>query len=488
MNQKGSNMPDETSPIRPDEQPPSFADFAAPPEAPTPSPAPEPSPAPAVAPAPAATPPGPAYIPIYQPTPPPTAAFAPVPSPAAAPQPGPVHHDAAGGTIALAVVAALVMGAIAGVAGGFLGGRLSSGGLRTGPQTVTVIPSTTDEPVVAAAAAAVPSIVNIDISGSDVTAGQGGLPNSHPTVPLRASGSGVAFKQVSGGGTYIVTNNHVVDNATKITVSDTAGKSYPGTVVGRDADSDVAVVRISEDLPIIGLGDSSKLLVGQTVVAIGSPFGFEHSVTSGVVSALGRSLSNVGEGSTAGYPLVDVIQTDAAINPGNSGGALVDRGGKLVGINTAIYSGSSTIGEASNAGIGFAIPVNTVARVADELIAGGKVAHPLIGLTGSTVDAEVASTKKLPVQEGALVQSLTAGFGAQKAGVKVGDIVTAIDGSVVRTMDDLILGVRKHTVGSTAKLTIRRGSQTLTLDVTVGDKPEGLSAPSESSTTTTPSK
>jgi S1-C subfamily serine protease len=384
-------------------------------------------------------------------------------------------------------VAALIMGAIAGVAGGFLGGRLSSGGSGLGSQTVTVVPSKTDQPVVAAAAAAVPSVVNIDVSGGNISAGQNGLPNAHPSVPLQASGSGVAFKKIPGGGTYILTNNHVVEGASKITVTDTSGNSYAGHLVGRDPDSDIAVVRVSDNLPIIGLADSKQLIVGQVAVAIGSPFGFEHSVTSGVISALGRSLSNVGSGSVGSYPLVNVIQTDAAINPGNSGGALVDETGKLVGINTAIYSGSGTIaGEPSNAGIGFAIPVDTAAQVADQLIAGGKVAHPFIGLVGSTLTPDVATTKKLTVSQGALVQSLTPGFGAAKAGIKPGDVVTAVDGTAVRSMDDLILGVRKHSVGDIAKLTVRRGAQTMTFNVTVGDVPANLSTQSQSSTTTTP--
>ena len=467
-------MPDETPPIRPDEQPTPPMSFGAMPETPSPAHAPQPAPIPAPAPAPA---PEPTYAPIFVPAPQPGSQFSPSPAPT------PAQHGTAGGTIALAVAIAIVFGAIAGIAGGLLGAKLSSGNLGSRPQTITIVPSTTEEPVVAAAAAAVPSIVNIDISGGNVTAGTGGLPNSHPTIPLQASGSGVAFKRVSGGGTYILTNNHVVEGASRITVTDTSGSSYTGHLVGRDADSDIAVIRVADNLPIIGLADSAKLLVGETAVAIGSPFGFEHSVTSGVISALGRSLSNVGSGSSGGYPLVDVIQTDAAINPGNSGGALVDRTGKLVGINTAIYSGSSTAAEPSNAGIGFAIPVDTAARVADQLIAGGKVTHPFIGLVGSTVTPDVAATKKLTVQQGALVQSLTPGYGAQKAGVKAGDIVTAIDGVAVRTMDDLIVGVRKHAVGTTARLAIRRGTESLTLNVVVGDVPANLSTQSQATTT-----
>ena len=398
-----------------------------------------------------------------------------------APAPTPVQPQAAsakgvsGATVTLAVVAALVMGAIAGVAGGFLGGQMASGGsgLTAKSAKITVVPATTDEPVIAASVAAVPSVVNIDVSSGEATGGQSGLPDSHPGVPMKGNGSGVAFKKVGTSGTYILTNNHVVESATKITVADASGKTYKGTLVGRDPETDIAVVRIAENLPTIDVGDSTKLQVGQTVVAIGSPFGFEHSVTSGVVSALGRSLYNVGSGNDPGYSLADVIQTDAAINPGNSGGALVDRAGKLIGINTAIYSDTG-----QNGGIGFAIPVTTAARVADELIAGGKVGHPFIGLIGSTIDADVAAAKKLAVTQGALVESLSKGDGAVKAGVKVDDIVIAVDGADIRSMDDLVIAVRRHKIGETAKLTVRRGDQTLDIDVVVGDKPADFKTPS----------
>ncbi len=439
---------------------------------------------PAPAPEPAATEPTPpaqyAAAPSYMPpTPPEPAPYQPTPPPS--PQP-PVSHSG-NSTIVLAVIAALFMGLIAGVAGGFLGGKLvqgNSGGVAVKSQKVTVVPSTTEEPAVAAAAAAVPSVVNIDVSSGTASAGENGLPNSHPTVPVQGNGSGVAFKRVASGGTYILTNNHVVADAATLSVADATGKKHKGTLVGRDPDTDIAVVRIDADLPLIEVGDSSALLVGQSVIAIGSPFGFEHSVTSGVVSALERSLSNGSDGSTVGYTLSDIIQTDAAINPGNSGGALVDRAGKLVGINTAIYSDTG-----QNGGIGFAIPVKTAARVADELIAGGKVGHPFIGLIGSDVDAQKAAEKKLAVDQGAYVESLTEGAPAEKAGVEVGDVVTAADGKDVRTMNDLIVAVRRHEIGEKVKLTIRRGEQTLTIEVPVGDKPADFKMPSTETTETT---
>ena len=287
---------------------------------------------------------------------------------------------------------------------------------------------------------------------------------------MSGQGSGVAFKAADGG-TYILTNNHVVENASTITVRSTAGKSWPATIVGRDPDNDIAVVKISEALPLIALGDSSNLVVGQTVVAIGSPFGLEHSVTSGVISAMGRSLPDFAEENAGVYPLIDVIQTDAAINPGNSGGALVDRSGRLVGINTAIYSDSGSSG-----GIGFAVPVNKAVDVAEQLITNGTVTHPFIGIIGVTVDSETAATNKLTVQEGALVKEIAPDSGSAKAGVKVNDVVVAVDGQDVRSMDDLILLVRRHKAGDTIKLKVIRDGKPVELTVTVGDRPAGYSS------------
>jgi S1-C subfamily serine protease len=386
--------------------------------------------------------------------------------------------------VVVAILVAFVVGTVAGLGGGFLGAQLAvhSGNGGSSGGSVTVVPSKTDEPVVAAAAAAVPSVVNVDISENAGSVSTNGMPNIHPNVPIGGNGSGVAFRSAPDGGTYILTNNHVVANATSITVRSPSGKSWPGKVVGRDPDSDIAVIKISGVLPPIKLGDSKSLLVGQTVIAIGSPYGLEHSVTAGVVSALGRSLSDIG---TTGQsqPLVDTIQTDAAINPGNSGGALVDRSGRLVGINTAIYSQSG-----SAAGIGFAVPVDTAISVADQIIGGGKITHPFIGLEGTDITPLNAQQKKLPVDQGALVASVIKGLGAQKAGIQPGDIVTAVDGTPITSMTDLVAQVRKHTIGATAKLTILRAGKTLYIDVEVSDRPSNVGASVPSSGTTPPTQ
>jgi S1-C subfamily serine protease len=402
-----------------------------------------------------------------------------------APVAGPVASKSAssvsGATIAIAVLLAFIVAVFAGLAGGFLGAHFVSGGTPTARslQRVTIVPPKTSEPVVAAAAAGLPSVVNIDIRGKAASS-KDGLPSNHPGVPLSGNGSGVAFKSAPNGGTYIITNNHVVEDADTLTVRDASGKSMPAKLVGRDAESDIAVVQVQQAVPTIALGSSRALQVGQTVVAIGSPFGLEHTVTSGVISALGRSLPDFAGSSGTAYPLVDVIQTDAAINPGNSGGALVDRAGKLVGINTAIYSDTGTSG-----GIGFAIPVDSAVRISNELITKGSVGHPFLGVVGQSLTPEFAKEKGLTVTEGTYIAEVTKGSGAEKARVKAGDVIVAVDGAPVRSMDDLLLQVRRKKIGDVVKLGIVRDGKEIQLDVTVGDKPVEFSKPSTTDTGST---
>jgi S1-C subfamily serine protease len=370
------------------------------------------------------------------------------------------------------VIISLIISSLAGGAAGYGAARFSGGSTVSGGGEVRVVGTTTDEPVAAAAAAALPSVVNIDVRSTPATptTGADGLPQGHPSVPQGGTGSGVAFQASTDGGTYILTNNHVVENADSITVTPADGARLRATIVGRDPETDIAVVKVDTKLPTIDLGDSEKLVVGQMVVAIGSPFGLQHSVSSGIVSALHRALpGSSGAGATQTYPLVDVIQTDAAINPGNSGGALVDRRGLLVGINSAIYSDTG-----QNAGIGFAIPIATARRIASELIAGGAAKHPFLGVEGMTVDEALAKERKLPVTEGAIIEKVLPGTGAEKAGLQKGDIVVALGGEPIRTMDDLILRVRRTKVGDRVKLDILRDGKKTTLEMVVGDKPTNL--------------
>jgi len=478
-------MTDETQPPTPAEAPPiagleqadpaTAGDGAAPPVPPVQPPAGEP--APGVPPAsPVASGPTDTAAPAVAP---------PAIAPPQAPPETPQHTMRPGAAIGIAAVLALVIASFVGLAAGFLGARLATQGgsvVSATPAKVTVVPSKTSDPAVAAAAAAVPSVVNIDVRNGTTSGGQDGIPEAHPDVPSIGNGSGVAFKSAPDGGTYVITNNHVVESAEKLTVRDASGKSYSASLVGRDPETDIAVVKVDTAIPTIELGASSKLVVGQTVVAIGSPFGLEHSVTSGVVSALGRSLPDFGSTESGSFPLVDVIQTDAAINPGNSGGALVTTAGQLIGVNTAIFSESGSSG-----GIGFAVPVDTAVRVADQLIEGGEIRHPFIGVIGQTITTELAQAENLTVEEGAYVADLAKGSGSEKAGVRIGDVVTAVDGTAIRTMDDLILQVRRKKVGDTVKLSLLRGGAALDVDVTVGDKPadaESLGAPLDTPPTT----
>jgi S1-C subfamily serine protease len=371
--------------------------------------------------------------------------------------------------VLVSIIAAFVVAAFAGAAAGFFGATVALDRGATAPSGTIRVTGQTNEPVAAAAAAALPSVVNIDISGDAIGAsGASGLPTGHPNVPLQGNGSGVAFKR-AGAGTYIVTNNHVVAGATSIVVTPVGGDRLKGTLVGADPDTDIAVVRIDKALPLIQVGDSKKVAVGDLAVAIGSPFGLEHSVTSGVLSDVHRSLPPSAADASGTASLVDVIQTDAAINPGNSGGALVDRQGRLVGINSAIFSSSG-----SNDGIGFAIPVNTAIKVADELIANGKVRHPFLGIIGQSITDSTAKQKKLPVSEGALVISVVKGSGAEQAGLKPNDVIVQLDSTRIRSMEDLIGAVREAGVGTTVTLKLYRNGKTTAVQMTVGVKPSNL--------------
>jgi S1-C subfamily serine protease len=372
-------------------------------------------------------------------------------------------HPRSGMIIAFVVVIALLAGAVAGLAGGYVAYRMLPAGE---PRGIELIGDQTEEVVAAAAAVALPSVVNIDVIGEQ--ADSDSLPEDHPGVPLQGEGSGVAYLEAPDGGTYIITNNHVVDGADTIVVTDSTGERHNAELVGGDSESDIAVIKVPVAIPTIGIGNSEGLVVGQLAIAIGSPFGLEHSVTSGVISAVHRPLTNIGD--TAGrYPYVDSIQTDAAINPGNSGGALVDRQGLLIGVPSAIYSDTGV-----SDGVGLAIPVQTAVRAADELIEKGRVDTPFLGILGQTVTPALAEQENLSVEEGAWVAEVTAGTEAEKAGLVAGDVVVALDDTRIRSMDDLILTVRRRSVGDEVSLTIWRDGETMTIEMMIGIKPQDL--------------
>ena len=353
--------------------------------------------------------------------------------------------------------------------GGYVAYNIASVGTGDGAdepaKQVELVSGETDEVVAAVAAVALPSVVDIYVSGGETSSS--GLPSTHPDVPVQGEGSGVAYKESEDGGTYIITNEHVVEGATTITVTDAEGESYDAELVGSDSESDIAVVYVDAAIPVVEVGDSEALVVGEVVVAIGSPYGFEQSVTSGVVSALHRSITDFG-GDEGEYPYVDAIQTDAAINPGNSGGALLNGRGELVGIPAAIYTETG-----SSAGVALAIPINRAATVADELIGDGTVDTPFLGVLGQTVTSDFAEEEGLPVDEGAYVVEITAGTEAEKAGLQPGDVIVAVDDDTVRSMDDLTLAVRQRSVGDSVTITLWRDGEETTLDMKIGIKPTG---------------
>ncbi len=282
---------------------------------------------------------------------------------------------------------------------------------------------------------------------------------------------------------HVLTNAHVVEGAEKIEVSlGDVDSSEPvsARVVGEDPSTDVALLEVdapSDQLHPLALGDSSQLQVGDSVVAIGNPFGLDRTVTTGIVSALQREIR-----APNGFTINNVIQTDAAINPGNSGGPLLDADGRVIGINSQIESA----GGGGNVGIGFAVPINTADEVVQQLLDDGTVEHAFLGVSGTDVTPELADVLNLPVEQGALVQSVVSGGPADEAGVKGGgatvtvggqrvraggDVITAIDGEDVTGMADVIGVVNEKQPGDEVRLSLTDGDQERTVTVTLGDRP-----------------
>lgn len=279
----------------------------------------------------------------------------------------------------------------------------------------------------------------------------------------RGAGSGFVWDRQG----HIVTNFHVLEGASSAKVTLTDQSTWDARVVGIAPEKDLAVLRVeapSELLWPIPLGTSRDLRVGQSVLAIGNPFGFDRTLTTGVISALGREIESITR-----IPIRDVIQTDAAINPGNSGGPLLDSAGRLIGVNTAIYSPSGAY-----AGIGFAIPADTVSWVVPELIAKGRIERPTLG-----VDIVTAQAVAKVDTEGALVMRVGRGSGADRAGIRatqrdrfgrvqLGDIIVAVGGQPIRTTDDLWLALDRRQPGETVEIEVLRGDRALTLPVILG--------------------
>jgi putative serine protease PepD len=279
-----------------------------------------------------------------------------------------------------------------------------------------------------------------------------------------ADGSGFVILN-RGDSSYMVTNNHVVEGATRIQVLMPDGRHFVATVQGTDPQGDIAILRLPDPkLPVAQFGDSTQLKAGQPVVAIGSPFGNQGTVTAGIISALHRTIT-AGTGSRGGAAsetLADVIQTDAAINPGNSGGPLADAAGRVIGVTTA--------GSTSASGIGFAIPSLVVRRIAEALIAGQPVGHPYLGICSSPVVSLLASGKDV-TGYGDQVAGTISGSPAEKAGVRAGDVIEKVAGIDLNNGQTLGGALQLHNPGEQIKITVRRGGSTVDLTVTLGDKP-----------------
>jgi S1-C subfamily serine protease len=295
-------------------------------------------------------------------------------------------------------------------------------------------------------------------------------------MPQEGTGSGFVVDKEG----HVITNNHVVEGADRIVVTLDDETSIEAALVGTDPSNDVAVLKIdvpAEKLHPITLGTSSNLRVGQTAIAIGNPFRLERTLTTGVISSLGRPLDSGGE-----RPIYDVIQTDAAINPGNSGGPLLNTAGEVIGVNTAIVSPSG-----GSIGLGFAVPIDTVKRVANSILERGYYPHPWLGITGVGITPDLAELLDLSVERGVLVIDVTRGEAAAEAGLRGGqrnvrvgeyivavggDIVTAIDGSPLRDMGDLVQYLETRTeVGQRIELTVVRDGEERIFTVTLGEQP-----------------
>jgi serine protease Do len=281
----------------------------------------------------------------------------------------------------------------------------------------------------------------------------GNMPRTYRTHSL---GSGFIVRPDG----YIVTNNHVVDGATEITVKLSGGRHFTAKVVGRDPKTDLALLKIdAQNLPSVAFGDSDKLQVGEPVMAIGNPFGLEGTVTTGIVSAKGRV---IGEG-----PYDDFIQTDASINPGNSGGPLVNQAGQVVGIDTAIVSQSG-----GSVGIGFAIPINEAKTILPQLEAKGHVTRGWLGVSLQPMTAELAKAFKLEPGQGALVADVMPNSPAAKAGLKTGDVITEYDGHTIAKAGDLSRLVGGTPVGQSAMVRVLRDGKPLTVTAQIATLPE----------------
>ena len=329
------------------------------------------------------------------------------------------------------------------------------GGNGTSP--ITIAPDSNLDFAEAVAAKVTPSVVNITVEQAYTDPFSGATQFQEV-----ANGSGV----IVGEDGFILTNYHVIQGANRLVLA-VGVDDVEAEIVGVDPKTDLAVLKIpGADYPAIEIGSSGDLRVGQFVVALGSPFGLERTVTAGIISALQRT--SFAEGSPDVTAYTNLIQTDAAINPGNSGGALVDDTGTLIGINTLIQSPSGTFGAPQSAGIGFAIPVDLAMSVAEQLIETGEAVHPYMGVSSSTIDEGLAAEFGLPVTQGALVRFVEPGSPAEEGGLERGDIITTIDGRGVEGIEDVFAAIRSADIGEAVSVVVIRTDVERELEVTLG--------------------
>jgi len=353
---------------------------------------------------------------------------------------------------------------VAGEAGPLIAYALCTGEPATVPpaESMPPPPRALPEPRAGAAAAAelTPTQVVEQIGPAVVTVINKQIPEGETEAVPEGSGSGFILDEEG----HVVTNQHVVEGGVEFLVVLEDGKELPATLVGADANSDVAVLKVDPPVPAVArMGDSDNLLPGQAVLAIGSPLGtFTNTVTEGIVSALGRAVPD----DTGGPELQNLIQHDAAINPGNSGGPLVTLAGEIVGINT--------LGIVDAQGLFFAVPAKTVTHVAEQLIADGAVDYPYLGLQLLPLDDTIIAQWALPVKEGFYVQGVIEGGPSDAAGVQVGDIVTAIDLEQVGERQSMVGALFQYKPGDTVQLTLQRGLNSMRVEVQLAERPGDL--------------
>jgi putative serine protease PepD len=364
-----------------------------------------------------------------------------------------------------AVTGGLLVAAAAAWAFGMMpGGRApvapaTQAALQGAAQKISITPAAENlEVATAVAKKVVPSVVSVTI--------QQAVSDFSGNRAFRKAGTGSGVIIRSDG--HILTNYHVVEGADRVVV--TVGlEDKEATVVGVDPSTDLAVLKIEgSGYPAAEAGSSKDLQVGQFVMAVGSPFGLEKTVTSGIISALQRSEQAQGQTPNDITTYTNLIQTDAAINPGNSGGALVDGQGRLVGLNSLIQSPSGGVGAAQSAGIGFAIPVDFAIDIANQLISTGKATHSYVGISTETVDENLAAQYGLPMKSGALVRFVAPSGPAEQAGVKRSDVIVKIGDTRIGSVAEVFAAIREHKVGEVVPFEVVRGDQTITIDVTLG--------------------